>query len=282
MSPPWIKPTNWEHVLAELPAGLSMRQLHVIDGLRYACAMAEIAYARLWRHLQALAASFDDRSEGDMRPIAQAMLDAWSIVDHAARFQTLLPQLQGLPRVEKGLWIRQLDSFLVGIEDLRNGVQHITNNREGVLPERQIWGTLIWCKVSPEGQNFGATFAAVPGISKEGDQIFFLGGPARPAPPGAVQLEAWGHRVSLGRITLALGGAAARLDALVRAGGLTGIGEAAPTIKGRDWLTQGTMYLLVETTAPGQQGTPPERLDEILRAEGGIRIPVDGEQDRTP
>jgi len=93
-----------DSALRKPPKELSGRQVLILDGIRYAVEMADVAYGWLYERLARMARS---SSEPTTRDIAAVMLDAWSVIDAVHRFVDLVGAMPGLPQ---GPWFRGLRS----------------------------------------------------------------------------------------------------------------------------------------------------------------------------
>lgn len=218
----------------------SRRQLLILDGLRYAADMADIAYARLESHLQSLAAS---NGEPAVRDIAMAMLDAWSIVDSAHRFRDLLDNLPGL---KKSDWVRLLRARTEDVASLRNCVQHQLGELDDLaLYGRGVWGYLSWAEVR-NGVHTGKWLMAAPGVHLPGMSWMWMGPAKLPfsVPSGRIRLWAFGMEVYLGRTVLALAEATDSLETELRSGLIRPMDPPAGEPWNRDMVFEG--FILVE------------------------------------
>jgi hypothetical protein len=147
----------------------------LLDGIRYSADMAGIAIDRLWRQLCAI-----DSTEGDIEThqIAEAALDAWSIIDAAHRMFDLVENLPGLPNSEwRGLFRRRITDAL----ELRDMWQHQVDESARTVEHRgQAWGALAWAQ-HKGGRPTGRWFLAVAGSALKGSQ-WIHAGPARAIP----------------------------------------------------------------------------------------------------
>src|SRR5262245_14433078 len=109
------------------PLSLSRRQVLVLDGIRYASEMADLAYERIYAALQNIARSGSGPGPIPSRTIATVMLDAWSIIDAVHRFVKLVPCTRiGLAKrtADGEPWMRLLKDRTSDAIELRNAVQH--------------------------------------------------------------------------------------------------------------------------------------------------------------
>jgi hypothetical protein len=121
-----------QSALRKTPSSLSRVQVLLLDGIRYAAEMADIAYERL---RSALLKITDMRpNEATTRDIARAMLDAWSIVDSVNRFRDLIRE-GGFPR---DVWYNRLMRGTSAVDNLRNEVQHLVARRENSAPSSRV------------------------------------------------------------------------------------------------------------------------------------------------
>jgi hypothetical protein len=129
----------------------------LLDGIRYSADMAGLAIDRLWRQL-----CFIDSSEEVIEPqhIAEAALDAWSIVDAAHRMSDLVENLPGLPN---STWRRAFRQRMADALTLRDMWQHQAGEASSIVQQRgQAWGSLAWVQ-HKNGRPTAHWFLAVAG-----------------------------------------------------------------------------------------------------------------------
>jgi hypothetical protein len=163
--------------LRKQPMLLSERQIVLLDGIRYSADMASIALERLWKKL-----CYIDQNSETTTPfdIAEAALDAWSIVDASHRF---VDTIENLPGLQNEPWRRILGERMADAMALRDSWQHLNTNAEAQRTVRrrgQAWGSLAWAQ-HQGGNPTGRWYLAVAGSEFKGSSWFF-GGPAAPIP----------------------------------------------------------------------------------------------------
>jgi hypothetical protein len=228
------------------PAALSRRQVLILDGVRYAVDMAEIAYGRLSAHLHAVATSPTEPSVGD---IASAMLDAWSIVDSAHRLRDLVANLPGLPNAP---WRRILDQRTADVADLRDCVQHQLGEVERLASGGgQLWGYLSWVELQGNHPS-GRWHMLAAGSDYVGDSWLFIGPAVLPfsVPPDRIRLNAFGKQIYLARVVEAAALAAGSLENDVSGGALRPVGPPALERRGADAVYVGGVEVLVANSTP--------------------------------
>lgn len=239
--------------LRKPPAAFSRKQVIILDGIRYAAEMADIAYERLCLTLQEMAAAL---TEPLVRDNATAMLDAWSIVDSSHRFRDLIANLPG---VANSAWKRNLRDHTSDVDALRDRVQHQLGEIDGLVENGgQLWGYLSWAELR-EGRYTGNWFMLAAGSEYVGDRFFYMGPVHLPfdVPPGRVRLNAFGDAVYLGRTVAAIGNAVAELSRAIADGSMRPIGNPALERRGADIVCSGVMEALyrVEPSA-GNEADP--------------------------
>lgn len=224
--------------LRKPPREFSRKQVLVLDGLRYAAEMCDIAYERLWQTLQGL-----PPNEPLVRDTASVMLDAWSIIDSVNRFRDFVSNLPGLAN---STWKRLLQERTADVAALRDCVQH----QLGEIPELvqsggQLWGYLSWAEMTDDRYT-GVWRMLAAGSDYVGDSFTFIG-PMQlpfPIPPGRVRLNAFDQQVYLGRTVSAVAEAVANLTAEVASGSVRPIGLPATERRGADMVIEGSMEVL--------------------------------------
>lgn len=224
------------------PTAFSRRQVMFLDGIRYAAEMAYIAYDRLFEQLMAVTRS---PQTPQVRDIAAAMLDAWSIVDAAHRFGDLIEGLPGLPRAP---WKRLLQDRTEVVATLRNNVQHQRHDlREP--PGSGAWGYLSWAELH-NGRHTGKWLMMSAGSYYVGEQWLFIGPIALPCPvPGArIRLNAFGQRVYLGRTVVAIAEAIGMLEKDIVSGTMRPRDTPATERRGADVVYEGYIEIISSNT----------------------------------
>lgn len=154
-----------DSVLRNLPSGLNPKQALVIDGLRHAAEIANLAYRRLQQTLTQISVSVED-DPNEVHWYTAAFLDVWSFVDAIDRFRSLwtaLPTVLGKPAEA------ELDSFsrqTQDIRNLRNVADHIATRADYVVAHKgTALGILHWITVSQPESNEGFMCVLVPGTA---------------------------------------------------------------------------------------------------------------------
>jgi hypothetical protein len=151
--------------LRRVPSNLERRTILYLDGIRFALEQFDLASLRLADALNEIAKSGDD-AKGLNQLVAQATIDAWSLVDAAHRLRQLLQQLPGLKKnqADVKLFLRRTAS----VEELRHFVQHFRNEID-VFAKRgmPLCGTLSWVW-SNEAQRRIENHTIIPGTFFEG------------------------------------------------------------------------------------------------------------------
>jgi len=128
--------------LRRLPAALDERQPVFYDAIRYSGQMVSIAYNRLRTGLYNAGKTFP---EGGVikQPFEPIFLDAWSVVDSTHRFSRLI---HSTPDIEHGTPVKLFERRIAGIEELRNGVQHLHDEEIRKLVQNKLpaFGSLSW------------------------------------------------------------------------------------------------------------------------------------------
>jgi hypothetical protein len=235
--------------LRKPPETFSRPQVLILDGIRYAAEMADIAYVRLFNQLQAISSS---TAEPSVRDIATAMLDAWSIIDSAHRFRDMVGQLPGLPN---SLWKRLLRDRTEDAAELRDSVQHQLGEIDGLIANgQQLWGYLSWAEV--RGKTYtGKWNMMAAGSVYVGNEYSFVWPPIA-APFGHVRLNAFGRRVYLGTTVRALFEAVTQLTNEIIDGDIRPIGQPANR-RGADIVYEGVLEVLVSNAQPNPLAQKP-------------------------
>jgi hypothetical protein len=234
--------------LRQPPKEFSRRQVLILDGIRYAAEIADIAYERLAVKLQAIARSTTEPSTSD---IAIAVADAWSIVDSAHRFYDLANEMPGIRR---GVWFRLLEKRLKDVLELRNCVQHQAGEINDLINSGgQVWGYLSWAEIV-NGRYTGGWFMICPGADYVGDQWFFVGPKDLPfvVPPGRIRLNAFGRQVYLGRTVGAIRHAVNAIATDITSGSVRPIGTPALDRRGADIVIESWIEVAILRANPAK------------------------------
>jgi hypothetical protein len=222
----------------------------IIDGIRYAADMADVAYERLAIHLQRVVAL---GGELRVRDIATGMLDAWSIVDSAHRFTDLVVNLPGL---SNSTWKRLLVERRRDVAELRNAVQHQLGEIGLLRSGGQLWGYLSWHELQ-EGRPSGRWHMMAAGADYVGDRWIFVGPGRLPfvVPHDRIRLNAFGRLVYLARTVAALHQAIGSLEAELAADSVTPVGQPANDRRCADAVMVGVIEVLIATPNRGATGS---------------------------
>lgn len=230
--------------LRKPPAEISERQIVILDGIRYSADMAAIALERLWAKLCAI----DQDKDTSPTPwaTAEAMLDAWSIIDAAHRLIDLIRSLPGLPNAP---WQRVFQQRMEDAIALRNVWQHQDREAPRVVEQRgQIWGALAWMQHDGPKPT-GHWFLAVGGTEFKGSNWTFAG-PANAIPredSRRVRLLHGERTVYLARMVGDIFEAIRSLENDLRAGALRLIGEQVNRPRESDSVMSATITVLYGT-----------------------------------
>ena len=215
------------------PCPISERQAVLLDGVRYSADMAGIAIDRLWRQLCLISSA----KEGDIRThhIAEAALDAWSIIDAAHRMFDLV---NGLPGLRNSSWRRTFEQRMSDALELRNMWQHQKDEAQRIVEERgQTWGALAWAE-HKDDQPTGRWFLVVVGSALSGSQ-WFHAGPHKAIPrvgTRRIRLLHLGKEVYLARLVRDMFEALHHLEVDVSEGGLSLRGPKMDQPRPSDWV----------------------------------------------
>lgn len=223
------------------PPALSRRQTIILDGIRYAADMADVAYERLTFNLQRVAIL---EGEPTVRDIATAMLDAWSIVDSAHRFRDLIA---GLPGLSNSVWKRRLAIRTADVAGLRNCVQHQLSESENLATTGgQLWGYISWHELRGDRPT-GRWHMMAAGAHYVGDRWLYIGPIRLPfvVPRDRIRLNAFGEQVYLARTVIAIRHAIGELEAELSVGKVRGVGTPSCGRRGADAVMTGALEILV-------------------------------------
>jgi len=223
------------------PMPISERQIVLLDGIRYSADMAGIAIDRLWRQL-----CFIDSTEETIQNyhIAEAALDAWSIIDAAHRMSDLVEHLPGLSMKP---WRRIFRDRVNDALDLRNMWQHQDSEAERVVANRgQAWGALSWVKHEGAAPT-GRWFLAVVGSDFKGSSWTFAG-PVKAIPRVSsrrIRLIHQGREIYLDRLVRDMFEAVRHLEDEIANSRLRLVGEAVNQERCSDWIMESSIIALV-------------------------------------
>ncbi len=213
----------------------------LLDGIRHAADMAAIALDRLWEKLCHIDNTEAEISSADL---AEASLDAWSVVDAAHRIGDLIHHLPGLPNAA---WKRLFADRMKLAMQFRNDWQHQLDDVERIVGERgQLWGALAWHQ-HRNGQPTGWWFLAVIGSDLKGSQ-WIHGGPAKAIPRAdsrRIRLLHCNRTLHLDRLIRDIFEAVGELEKIVAEGRLTLRGDCVNQEPAKDWVMSSVMEAVV-------------------------------------
>lgn len=223
------------------PAALSRKQVVILDGIRYAADMAEIAYERLAAHLQVVAAL---SREPTVKEMATGFIDAWSIIDSAHRLRDLITNFPGLKK--KAPWVSLLIQRTEDAATLRDCVQHQLGEVDRLAADGgQLWGYLSWARV--EGGKSTATWHMMAaGSTHVRDNWLFMGPTTLPfpVPLDRIRLNAFGYQVYLARTCEAIHDAVRELEMQLLANQIEARGEPDRERRGADTVIEGAIEVV--------------------------------------
>jgi hypothetical protein len=139
-----------------------LRQDLFIDGIRYAAEMARFAYTDLEERLPTIPVHPTENDE--LISFAPSLLSAWSVVDHIFRLGGLFERI---PNIKQNVFSARdhFRQFSSTAEHLRNGIQHLSNERILELAEdpNPVWGTLSWYVIEDSSTGNGFLCQMIPG-----------------------------------------------------------------------------------------------------------------------
>ena len=134
-----------ESPLRKIPYALDRKQALFIDGIRFTFEMIDVAYVRLLYILEQITTDDSFREE---HPMAEAFMEAWSIVDSVHRLRCLISQMPGFKQNE----LPQRKIFLEktkDVEDFRHTIQHLNNDIIKLADQNEpAWGILSWFTIT--------------------------------------------------------------------------------------------------------------------------------------
>ena len=157
-------------VFHRLPSNMDKKQILFLDGIRYSIEMANLAYVRLLNTLS----TFQPQKENKVdrrESFTSAILDAWSIIDSVNRLRILLRQMPKMKQKLSNLVLFYKNTDSVG--DLRNTIQHLNNDIETFLQNKQpIWGVINWVIPVNQKSMLGYICSLKAGTLMEGNTEF--------------------------------------------------------------------------------------------------------------
>lgn len=136
--------------LRRLPGNLDDRQALSLRGISFTIDMIETAYERLLITLAEI--NKDAVSNNNLYSLGvEALLDAWSLIDHVHRLRGLVQQM---PRMRRSPALRLFLDHTAQSESFRNVIQHLREEVASIAKRKQaIWGALSWlAMLDPEGR----------------------------------------------------------------------------------------------------------------------------------
>jgi hypothetical protein len=184
--------------LHRLPPGYPVPLVQMLDGIRYAIAMADLSYGRV---RQTLATAFQEPEArpNPFRLATAAFLDAWSMIDSMHRLGKLLWKTatwNAIPEVEVFL------EAVRSVADLRNSFQHADERVRDAAPFPMpgvppLWGT-IECLGPGADRTKARSLSITPGNRTFRWARSEIVGRPYPSPPvDHIALTAFGVAVSL-------------------------------------------------------------------------------------
>lgn len=173
--------------LRKLPVNLSPEQRLIVDGIRYAAEIIELALERLTNTLKSI-------SPNDL-PHISAFSDAWTIVDSAHRFFKLTSRLKSKP-----LSRQETPATVANVIKLRNAFHHIHENYNNLANlKTPAFGHICWITLESYSPNStcGKIHTLVSGavvqgsnfkVVNPGNKVFF-------GPIDYLSLSAHGHTI---------------------------------------------------------------------------------------
>jgi hypothetical protein len=218
----------------------------LLDGIRYAADMAAIALDRLWTKLTHIDSTIDEVTSAD---IAEAALDAWSIIDAAHRLSDLIGNLPGLPNKP---WRRIFANRMKDAAEFRDEWQHQLTEVERVVGERgQMWGSLAWAQHTGPKPT-GWWFLAVIGSDLKGSQ-WFHAGPVNSIPrvdSRRMRIIHCNREIYLDRIVRDIFEAIGNLEQDISGGNLALRGECVNQPRSKDWVISTVIQVLMSARPP--------------------------------
>jgi hypothetical protein len=134
-----------ESPLRKVPYALNRKEALFIDSMRFTFEMIDVAYVRLLYILEQITV---DDSFRDLHPMAEAFMEAWSIIDSIHRLRCLIEQAPGIKQKE----LPQRRIFLdktKNVEDFRHTIQHLNNDISKLADQNEsAWGILTWFAIT--------------------------------------------------------------------------------------------------------------------------------------
>lgn len=179
--------------------------------------MALAAYDNL--KILLLAVDRNDASDVSTAKYTQALLNAWSVLDHIHRLAMLIEEPIGV----KGSSFYARKDFLTFGEQakkLRNGVQHLHDQQIRSLVDNPnpVWGAIAWYVVDDWKTGNGSTHALVPGQLTEIAEPMLINpaGIRVVGAPAIITLSAYGHSICLSDAMNSLASAMNQLNSLLQ------------------------------------------------------------------
>lgn len=168
-----------------------------LDAIRYTTEMASVAYERLLNVLMN-EPHVEQGTSAQFRQTTIVMLDAWSIIDAAHRYNTFVQNFPGLRNTSIKSSVKK------ATEDaafLRDKVQHQVTEIVGADSAPHLWGHVSWAEYRNE-KHTGWWKMIAAGTHFKGDEFLFAGPATAPegVPNGHIRLNAFAKQVYLGKL----------------------------------------------------------------------------------
>ena len=155
-----------DSALHRVPRHMSSKQAAFVDGIRLTIQIIDLAHRRLQLELQRIT-PVSNEPQTEKQAFADAMIDAWSIVDAGHRLNRLFVKAPGI-RHKQSPSVRKLLSFDKALNQLRNSIQHLEGDlQRSVTRQSPVWGSLAWCILHPETNEFRSC-VLIPGRAATG------------------------------------------------------------------------------------------------------------------
>ncbi len=161
-----------ESPLRKIPYALNRREALFIDGIRFTFEMIDVAYVRLLYILEQITI---DEPFRKAHPMAEAFMEAWSIIDSIHRLRCLINQIPGIKQKElphRKIFLNKTKD----IEEFRHTIQHLNNDIAKLADQNEpAWGTLSWFTITDLFEGEGGSGNSFQGI-KSGCNCLMISG----------------------------------------------------------------------------------------------------------
>lgn len=186
-----------------LPVDLDNRQRVFCDAIRYSGSMATVAYFRLCSSL--LSTTLEFSAKAQTPPFEPVFLDAWSFIDCTFRLSRLIQDAPGIKH--RGPIFRIFEQRILGIEDLRHGIQHLSGETKK-LSELNLpaFGVLSWACIPNSNANEGWICSILAGtvVKSAGHPMVNPKGKPFSPPVDHIEITAFGRTVSISAVFRAI------------------------------------------------------------------------------